>query len=172
MSDSARSRQCCNVFSSLDLTQCCKRGQIPTRATCMLRAKYFFASASKDCREEFLQCCFNFTGEKGRIVYISILSVRTLFNPQQNKYRHWSEMPSFSVMCFIAHANWSGLAKEVPTFFHTFLLSCIPGQFSLTINNFSSNLTLCSDVSDAISNAKKLSKKPRLFELLPLLVNN
>lgn len=160
MSDSARSRQCCNVFSSLDLTQCCKRGQIPTRATCMLRAKYFFASASKDCREEFLQCCFNFTGEKGRIVYISILSVRTLFNPQQNKYRHWSEMPSFSVMCFIAHANWSGLAKEVPTFFHTFLLSCIPGQFSLTINNFSPYPTLCSDVSDAISNATKLSKNP------------
>lgn len=50
--------------STTDLTQCCKRGQIPTRATCMLRAKYFFASASKDCREEFLQCCFNFTGEK------------------------------------------------------------------------------------------------------------
>lgn len=163
MSDSARSRQCCNVFSSLDLTQCCKRGQIPTRATCMLRAKYFFASASKDCREEFLQCCFNFTGEKGRIVYISILSVRTLFNLQQNKYRHWSEMPSFSVMSFIAHANWSGLAQEVPTFFHTFLLSCIPGQFSLTINSFSPNLTLCSDVSDAISNAIKLSKKTQII---------
>lgn len=160
MSDSARTCQCRNVFSSLDLTQCCKRGQIPTRATCMIRAKYFFASASKDCREEFLQCCFNFTGEKGKIVYISIRLVRTLFNPQQDKYRHWSEMPSFSVMCFIAHANRSSLAQEVPTFFHTFLLSCIPGQFSLTINNFSPNLTLCSDVSDAISNATKLSKNP------------
>lgn len=52
------------VFS-LDLDKCCKEGYIPARASCVLRARYWMAGASKICKEEFLRCCFNATGEKG-----------------------------------------------------------------------------------------------------------
>ncbi|XP_078346612.1 venom factor-like [Oculina patagonica] len=46
-----------------DLDTCCKRGKIPSRASCILRARYWMAHVSKMCREEFLRCCFNATGE-------------------------------------------------------------------------------------------------------------
>ncbi|KAK2565842.1 C3 and PZP-like alpha-2-macroglobulin domain-containing protein 8 [Acropora cervicornis] len=47
-----------------DPSPCCKAGFRPARASCLIRAKYWYSQATQSCKNEFLRCCFNATGEK------------------------------------------------------------------------------------------------------------
>ncbi|XP_015756257.1 PREDICTED: complement C3-like [Acropora digitifera] len=47
-----------------DPSPCCKAGFRPARASCLIRAKYWYSQATESCKNEFLRCCFNATGEK------------------------------------------------------------------------------------------------------------
>ncbi|XP_074624283.1 complement C3-like isoform X1 [Acropora palmata] len=47
-----------------DPSPCCNAGFRPARASCLIRAKYWYSQATQSCKNEFLRCCFNATGEK------------------------------------------------------------------------------------------------------------
>lgn len=51
-----------------DPSPCCKAGFRPARASCLIRAKYWYSQATQSCKNEFLRCCFNATGEKGNVI--------------------------------------------------------------------------------------------------------
>ena len=51
-----------------DPSSCCKAGFRPARASCLIRAKYWYSQATQSCKNEFLRCCFNATGEKGNVI--------------------------------------------------------------------------------------------------------
>ncbi|XP_068695726.1 LOW QUALITY PROTEIN: venom factor-like [Montipora foliosa] len=53
-----------STSTSEDLSKCCKLGFQPARASCVIRARYWFAFFTPSCKKEFLRCCFNATGEK------------------------------------------------------------------------------------------------------------